>query len=43
MVRLLTRTEEALHVAVHEGRGGCFRHNGQWVEPVAPLAETAPT
>jgi hypothetical protein len=42
MVGLLTRTEEALYDAVHKG-GGCFRHNGQCVEPVAPLAETAPT
>jgi len=40
MVRLLTRAEEALQTAVEEGRGGCFRHNGQWVEPVAPLAIT---
>jgi hypothetical protein len=21
----------------------CFRHNGQWLDPVAILAETAPT
>jgi PleD family two-component response regulator len=40
MVRLLSRTEEALQHAVLEGRGGCFRHNGQWAEPVAPLANT---
>ncbi|MGA2254153.1 MAG: diguanylate cyclase, partial [Thermoguttaceae bacterium] len=40
MVRLLTRTEEALQSAVREGRSGCFRHNGQWTEPVARLADT---
>ena len=41
LVRLLTRTEEALQYAVQEGRGGCFRHNGQWAEAVAPLANIA--
>jgi len=40
MVRLLKRTEEALQSAVHEGRGGCFRHNGQWTEHINPLANT---